>query len=233
MKANFEIHRVQSEILQTLLFNQQARFSELNKNKIPTDQFNFHLKALVESELIAKSSIGKYQLTTRGKEFANRFDTDKSEIEKQGKICVSVYGIKLNGKNKKYLLQERLKEPFYGCYGAITGKVRWGEKMEEAAVREFKEETGLDSKVELIYLRHKMDYSKEGDLLDDKVFFVFKAQVIGGELIERFEGGRNTWLTVPEIKKLPKVYDGFDRTMNILNQKEFKFFENKFIVSNF
>lgn len=233
MKHVLEIHPIQSQIITILLFKPEARFSELNKTKLPTDQINFHIKALLDSKLLEKGKNGKYILTSSGKEFANRFDTEKSVVEKQAKVSVVIVSSKKVNGITKYLLQQRLKQPYYGYYGAVGGKIRWGETVEEAAIREFKEETGLDAKVKLLKVKHKMDYSKEGLLLDDKYFFVFKAFNLKGTLISKFEGGRNIWLTREEMQTINPVFDDLDRTMKIVNQKKLTFSQNKYTVSGF
>lgn len=232
MKATFEIHPIQAKILRNLLFNPASKFSELNIDKLPTDQFNFHIKALITSDLIFKSN-GKYVLTIKGKEFANRFDTDKSEVERQAKISVILQCVIKEKGVTKYLLQQRLKQPYYGYHGAVGGKVRWGETVEEAAIREFEEETGLKAKVKLLVVKHKMDYSKDGQLLEDKYFFVFKATKTGGKFISEFEGGKNLWLTLDEIKTLSPVFDDLDKSMKVVHQKHLSFSQNKYIVSGF
>ncbi len=71
------LHPIQSNILRNLLFNPEARFSDLNMEHLPTDQFTFHLKRLMELELIEKINQNHYHLTLSGKEYAGRFDTDK------------------------------------------------------------------------------------------------------------------------------------------------------------
>ena len=158
----------------------------------------------MEANLVEK--IGKgYKLTNFGKEFANRFDTDSQKVtyEKQAKISVLPCGVKKEGGVVKYLIQQRLKQPFYGYHGFMSGKVRLGEVPPETVRREFKEETGLTGDFSLKGILHKMDYSPEGNLLEDKYFFVFRVNRIQGELIENFDGGRNLWLSQKEIRQLP------------------------------
>jgi hypothetical protein len=78
-----DIHPIQSEILCKLLFSKDSGFAELNTKKVPSDQFSFHLKQLTDWKYIEKNSLGRYLLTTKGKEFANRFDTENKEVERQ------------------------------------------------------------------------------------------------------------------------------------------------------
>ena len=51
-----EIHPIQANILLSLLFKTKVRFTELNSLKVPSDQFNFHLKRLLETSLIEKTN---------------------------------------------------------------------------------------------------------------------------------------------------------------------------------
>jgi 8-oxo-dGTP diphosphatase len=50
--------------------------------------------------------------------------------------------------NNTYLLGKRKMNPALGCWSFISGYVDRGEKIEEAAVREVKEETNLDVQLE-------------------------------------------------------------------------------------
>lgn len=231
MKA--EIHPIQARVLRTMLFRERSCFADLNTLKLPTDHFNFHLKQLLVLGLVEKSPDNKYYLTIKGKEFANRLDTDKIVLERQAKVAVLICATKGNNKHKQCLLQQRLKQPYYGYHGFVTGKVKWGETLKEAASRELKEETGLKAKLTLAGIKHKMDYPQRGEILEDKFFFVFKAENPQGKLIENFGGGRNTWLTKKEILGIPDLFDGVDETIKMVSQKNLVFSEAKYKVKRY
>ncbi|HUW21368.1 MAG TPA: NUDIX domain-containing protein [Candidatus Bathyarchaeia archaeon] len=233
MSFEINIHSIQAQVLMALLFKRKARFSELNSDKIPTDHFTFHLKQLVNQALVKKIGNGKYCLTNQGKEFANRFDTERAKFEKQAKIGVVVCGVKLANGVRKYLVQQRLKQPFYGYYGFVSGKIRFGETVSETAVREFQEETGLTGQFSLTGIEHKMDFSEKGELLEDKFFFIFRVKKPLGKLVKSFAGGRNQWLAKKEIEKLDKRFGDVMAIIKVLEQRKFTFWENKFIVSGF
>jgi DNA-binding HxlR family transcriptional regulator len=130
-----EIHPIQARILRTMLFREKSRFVDLNTLKLPTDHFNFHLKQLLALGLIVKSPDNRYCLTAKGKEFANRLDTDQIVLERQAKISIVVCGVRKSGRTRQYLVQQRLKQPSYGFYGFVSGKIKWGETVSETAAR--------------------------------------------------------------------------------------------------
>ena len=200
-------HTTQIHILRQLLFTPSATFAQLQKvTDLTSDHFTFHIKKLVESGYIQKNDTG-YVLSPIGKEYANRMDTDENEIEKQPKISVvALLERNVNGR-REFLSQQRLKQPYYGFWGRLGGKVRWGESFEEAAKRELKEETGLDANFTFKLIFHKRDYKTENnELLEDKVFVIMHATEHEGELIVDYEGGHNEWLTQEELVAKEKVF---------------------------
>lgn len=229
------LHDIQTSILRELLFISKARFAELNTQNISNDHFTFHVKRLQELGYIEKLESGEYQLTASGKEYAGRLDTDglKVAIERQAKIGVLVVAMRTEAGEQQYLIQQRLKEPYWGFHGFMTGKVKWGETIPEGAAREFIEETGLTGTLEIAGVKHKMDYDGKHNLLEDKYFFVIRATSVKGNLQEVFPGGRNMWLTRKEIQKLPDLFDGVEESIEIVHVHQLKFVETKYIVKKY
>lgn len=233
VKTEDKIHPVQANILRSMLFKTQARFADLNKSGLGNDHFSFHIGKLLELDLIEKRKDKKYVLTNRGKEFANRLDTETATIEKQAKVAVLIVGYRKSGKETQFLVQQRLKQPYFGFFGFITGKIKWGEPVEEASARELKEEANLEGKITLVGIKHKTDYSKEGLLLEDKYFFVCKAENTHGTFKESFEGGKNIWLPRKEIMKLPNLFDGVEESLKMVTQKSLTFSETGYRVASY
>jgi ADP-ribose pyrophosphatase YjhB (NUDIX family)/predicted transcriptional regulator len=207
MSIDKQLHHAHVAILHVLLFRPDARFAELQKvSELGSDHFNFYLKQLLDEAFVAKNEHGAYHLTQKGKEFANRFDTDERKVERQPKVAVCLMVRRGDGTQ---LVQQRLKQPFYGYWGRPTGKIRWGETILEAAARELMEETGLEADLAFEQIYHKMDYDQEtGNLLEDKIFFVVAGSNPRGKLIDEFEGGRNTWMTQDEYDSEPLSFGG-------------------------
>lgn len=207
MSHEATIHQTQVDILRELLFTPTASFSELQKaTGLESDHFKFHIARLIELGYVERQSRGRYCLTTLGKEYANKLDTDERTIERQPKSAV-ILVLEHDG---RFLVQERLKHPYFGYYGFAGGKIRWGETILQAASRELKEETGLtaDFIYRGVYHEH-VESEEDGSVLEDKIFHVLYSKTSAGAMTETFEGGRNVWLTLDEISKLEKVYKSF------------------------
>lgn len=71
----------------------------------------------------------------------------------QGYNCIMIY----NKDCTKLLFCKRTKDPYKGLYNLVGGKIEKNEDGYEAAYRELKEETGLDSSH--ITLSHMMDFT--------------------------------------------------------------------------
>jgi 8-oxo-dGTP diphosphatase len=214
MNVMLEIHPIQAGVLRYLLFNPRARFSELNEADVSSDKFSFHLRRLVGLGLIEKKG-ESYELTTIGKEFANRLDTDERVLERQGKLAVMVVPTRVVGDTREYLIQRRLKQPYFGYYGFLTGKIRWGETVLDAAGRELAEESGLTGTPKFLGIQHKFDQSKEATLLEDKYFFVVLVEKVSGAMAEKFEGGENVWMTEDKILNLDKLFKGMETSLKL------------------
>lgn len=229
-------HPAQVAILRHLLFTPHASFAELQKGtELTSDHFNFHIKKLIEEGYVEKND-KSYLLSRKGKEYANRMDTDENEIEKQPKVSVTITLERMNGRGEKeYLFQQRKKNPYFDFWGRVGGKVRWGESVIEAANRELLEETGLKADLTYKLLYHKRDFDKKSrKLLEDKIFLCVYGVNYSGELIEVFEGGVNKWMTMEEFDRQPKRFTSvnvFTRLMDegvSFAEKEFYYDESEY-----
>ncbi len=222
MAHEVKIHDAQTSILRELLFHPSAGYAELQKpTGLTSDHFNFHIKRLQDLKLVEKLKNGHYALSSRGKEYANKLDTDANTIERQPKVAV-IMAIEKQLRGKRYILfQERLKNPYFGFWGLPTGKVRWGETLMDTAARELDEEAGLcaDFRIAGVYHEH-VSNSDTGEFLEDKVFFVMHGTNPKGKLKEQFEGGRNRWLTREESKDLEKKFDSVDVEFDFMDLED-------------
>ncbi len=99
-------------------------------------------------------------------------------------------------KDSKYLLVQQRQPKAYGLWDFPAGKVDAGETIEQAAIREAKEETGYD--VELI---KKINIFQEPTT--ETPIHTFEAKIVGGELkYPEDEIMDAQWFTFEEIKKM-------------------------------
>lgn len=226
-----DLHYIQMQILRELLFHPNARFTDLNIADVTSDHFTYHIKTLIKYKFVIKSN-GKYMLTNKGKEFANTMDTEKLKVEKQAKICVLIIGQKKQKGKNFILIQTRLKEPYYGYKGFITGKVRFGEAVIDAAKREFLEETGLSGNFYFKYIIHEHVYSNKNKLLEDKFFYVFWALNTKGKLIDILEG-KNEWMLESEFVKINPLFYDMEELFKLSKKPPKILLEKKYFVDKF
>lgn len=209
-------HAAQMAILRELLLANTLNFSALTRSTgLTSDHANFHVKQLLENGFVehVPKTYGEYRLTRKGKEYANRMDTDENKIEKQPKLSVVLVVVNDKG---EHLQQERLKQPYYGYWGHPTGKIRWGETMEEAGARELMEETGLTADLTPLGFFHKLDYDNNGDMLEDKYLCLIYGTNPRGELKEYSDGQRNVWLSDEEFEKKEKRFGNAEETTRFI-----------------
>lgn len=218
MSIEVKVHDAQINILRELLFVPEAGYADLQKpTGLASDHFNFHIGRLVEIGLVEKLSKGRYRLTIKGKEYANKLDTDARTIERQPKVAVLLAVEREIDGEQQLLFQQRTKNPYFGYWGFPSGKIRWGETITQTAARELEEETGLSADFKIVGLYHEHTFvDKEEEAVEDKMFFVVHCTNPHGELIEKYEGGVNQWMTIDESRKLDKRYTSFETELEMI-----------------
>lgn len=219
MSYESTIHPIQTLILRELLFRPSAVFTDLKKvSGLDSDHFKFHVKRLVENGYIEKNE-NSYRLTIRGKEYANKLDTEENVVERQPKSAVILVVVREKNGVQEFLVQERLKHPYFGFWGFASGKVRWGETILTTATRELEEETGLTGEFEHRGIYHeRVIHEVTGEIIEDKIFHMMYTDDTSGTLLEEFEGGRNAWLSLETVRGYEKRYKSFDVEADIALQ---------------
>lgn len=100
-------------------------------------------------------------------------------------------------KDGKYLLVQERKEVAYGKWNLPAGRVDVGETIEQAAIREVREESGYEVELET-ELRVEHDAASYPVVLHS-----YKAKIIGGELEYRQDELLDArWYAIEEIEAL-------------------------------
>ena len=220
------------QILRELIFHPNSKFTTLNLYKISNDHFSYHINKLLKDNLIQKEGNG-YSLTKHGKIFSAKMDTTNAKDEKQPKVSVMIRAIIKKEKKLYYAIQKRMKEPYFGFYGFMTGKIKWGEKVSEAVERELMEEMHLSGKIIPAYILHEMVYDKDGNMLEDK-FFHAVTVVIKKDTLEKNElGCQNQWMTKEEFLKVEPKYHNEMEIFNWFENKQKGFVEQTYFIDKF
>jgi len=216
------LHKAQASILRDLRHTPTARYSTLRQpTGLESDSFKFHLRKLVDQGYVQKLPSGDYSLTAIGKEYANNLDTIQQTIQKQPKLSVVVVASRrsrLTG-DKEYLFQQRLRSPFYGYWGCISGPVRWGESLEAAARRELSKQTGYMTDCAVRAFYRKVDHATDtDDILEDKLFAIVEATITDDGLDNSWPWGKNAWMAVDELAKQDKYFASTYDFIDMLEQ---------------
>jgi len=181
--TNIKLHYYQIELVKKLSQAVFIRFNDLIIKGLESEHMNYHLKKLINLGFVQKMS-SKYTLTDIGKDYSNMLDENSSLPEKQPKTSIIIHAKRKNPKGQvEHLLSKRLRQPYFGKVGHPTGKVKFGEKVQEAAERELFEETGLKAKkfyLERIYRKMR---KKDGLWVQDVIFFIFLVKDLSSKLI--------------------------------------------------
>lgn len=229
MNTELKLHYFQKTLLKKLtLASGSQRFNDLLIDGLESEHMNYHLQKLIEIGLVEKNDIG-YVLSVEGKDYTNLMDDQIETIEKLPKTSMILVVVRINAEGKEeYLLNKRLRQPYYGKVGFLTGKPHFGETFREAVLRELYEESGLTAKeVKLVNIYHKIRKTKEGNVVQDVIFYRHLVTEISGSLIEKTPLQENFWATADEISNIEERYDTFVvKTIKEYNQMELTYTED-------
>ena len=120
---------------------------------------------------------------------------------RNAKPCASVLPIK----DGKVLLAKRGRDPFKGAYDIIGGFMEANELPEAAAVREAKEETGLDITITSLLGTYVDRYGEDGDYTLNLHYI---GEIVGGEMKPMDDVAGLEWVAISDVP----LHEGFQNT---------------------
>lgn len=231
---NIKLHDLQKILLKKLAAVDGARFNELLIEGLESEHMNYHLKQLVGVGLVAKSD-ERYKLTDKGKDYSNLMDDEVEFIEKQPKTSILLHAVRKREDGQvEHLLSKRLRQPYFGKVGRLTGKVRFGETLKQAALRELYEETGLKAEtVVLEGIYHKLRYREDGTYVQDSLFYRFFVTGFSGQFIEQTPHQQNLWVSgQDEVVKELDFFEAVDLT-DRMQPTKFEFTESNKVAEGY
>lgn len=189
------MHPVQKDILICLMQNPTGqRFSELLPENLKTEseRFNYHLKQLVKLALVSKEN-EIYTLSTKGLMQVSNITATGSSTHKF-KVSVALIIERNTNGTREFLVQKRLRHPFYGDINGIAGKVEKGESILSTAPRKLKEETALTVEFKHIGILRKIKRDDSLKILEDTFYHYCIGSEPIGELEEENKYGENFWI---------------------------------------
>jgi mutator protein MutT len=126
--------------------------------------------------------------------------------------------------NRKILLVKRGNEPNKGLWSIPGGLIKLGESPEEAAIRELKEETGLNAIIEkLLGVFNIIIKDNDGRIKYHYVIIDYIGKLIGGELKPGDDVLDAKWFDISELKNIQisptviKALEKIKKEKNLVN----------------
>ena len=232
MKYENKINDAQGLILRQLVARDSLRFSEINTEGYPSDQFSYHLRQLIKHGLIEKTNDDRYQLSVTGRSQGILLSTKSSGFIQQGFIACRIVISRETESVKQYLVQERTRVPYKDYLAEPGGKILYGENIIDAARRNLLSETGLDCHLEIKGIVHyKDEYQKV--IVQDKYFFVIEGTEPTGDMRSHGPTGKNRWMSLNDLSKNNKAHQGLTELIKIAEGSSSRIQESTHIVNEY
>ncbi len=210
-------HELQRTILLKLIHTPELSFNELWAKEGESNLFAYHVNKLESKNLIAKNQNGKYSLTQEGRTLSAFIEGDTGK-----KAAFPTFAVIILAKNKNtFLCQKRLKEPFYGMWGFVSGKINFGMNLFECASRDLLEEAGLVAKNWHFRGIEQIKTFEDSKLIHHHYLFWAETSNAEGILKERTHKAENAWLTRDEFFAQKDRFPGTGMFDKVLASEKF------------
>jgi len=185
---------VQHKIFELFIKNKRMRFSDIEKAlEMKSNLLSYHLEGLVKQGMLEKEN-DDYVLTKQAETMMPVF----AQITGKEKGVLPVVLMAIMNENK-ILLLKRTKRPYQGYWSIPGGKLQLQESIQDCALRESEEETGLKCQFSHIAsVIHERVKEKE----EYKHAFVFFLTILKPESIKlkESEEGKLEWFPLDNLQ---------------------------------
>ncbi len=189
-------HEMQRKILLRLIHSPTLSFNDLWAKDGESNAFAYHLNKLESLNLVAKSQHGLYELTDEGRKLSAFIEGDTGKQAEFPTLTV----VMLVRKGNLYLCQKRLKEPFFGIWSLVSGKINFGLNVFECAQRDLLEETGLTAAGWTLKAVEQTKTFEGSKLLFHHYMFIVETEKTEGNLKEKTHKAEHAWLTLEQYR---------------------------------
>jgi len=205
MFNTLDMHHIQKDILQKLSANSPLRFSQLQPAHIPNNAFSYHLKKLLSSEYIESTTTG-YIATRKALKTLQYSETGQ---KKKQITPTTITIIAVTNDIGETLILKRRKRPFVDYYGLPSGLIHAGETIDEAARRELKEKTNIETSGDLVFagvIDFQYIQRESKDVFIHAIGFVYSYDYGNTPLpVTENSYGTLDWSGLKRVKILPEV----------------------------
>ncbi|MBC7764254.1 hypothetical protein H7Y29_00920 [Microbacteriaceae bacterium] len=166
---------------------------------------------------ILKVDTGEYTLTNIGKEFANRLDEKTGYEYPNPKSSVLMLVWAQTDDGTFVLAHQRSRRPYYGFWGIASAPLHRGVAAAQSAEQEFLKQTGIKVNFHPYGCRRIIDKNTQGDVLEDKLFVIMRAQCDEMPTLHDWTGGKSEWISSEELLLKDKVFSTTAYALKTLN----------------
>lgn len=190
----------QRKIIKSLIVDVGQRYSQLAKLFNTEDKFSYHIKYLLQRELVEKRE-DLYFVTLQGRNTISEFDWDSLETIKQRPLVCIGFIIK---EDNHYLLHQKSASPFKAWYRLPGFPVNEGTNFEETAAH-YLQISSKKFKMLTHSTHHRRFFNQKGEFLWSSVLLVFTLKLsvnIFKSLAE--DKDRWKWFNKRQIKSIKR-----------------------------
>ncbi len=213
------MHEIQKFIIVQLMGSESARYSQLKPPTMEGSKFTYHLKQLIENDLVRYSEKSKrYTLSSDGRMLADRFDTILLEEALQPAIIVLAA---VERRQNEWLIAKRHIHPAFNMSGFPHVHVQLGSDLIKQAEQNLQTSVSIISRLEYrghAYVTQYKDNEPESMVL---VHFL-RGSYVSGDITNLTDEYTYKWSQDPDWKSSTIIPSSGDLIQ--LSQKKSMFF---------